>query len=124
MKLVVESKEIPVDMAKSLVEKAKLKLTNTAKQQNIVKLIETIIVHKLPEKSREEIAAMFNLSDLKQTRFYQDTLVYGKQEGKQEAKKKAVARMVKLGLSLEKIAESLDLPLSVVQQIANYANDN
>ncbi|NEQ73471.1 MAG: Uma2 family endonuclease [Okeania sp. SIO2C9] len=48
----------------------------------------------------------------------------GREIGQQEAKEEAVARMLKLGLSLEVIAESLDLPLSVVQQIANATNNN
>ena len=123
-------------MAKSLVEKTKIQLTDAVRQENIIELIETIIVYKLPQKSREEIAAMFNLGDLKQTRFYQDAFAdgqqigedigeqRGEQAGQQKAKQEAVARMVKLGLSLEVIAESLDLPLSVVQQIANSANNN
>ena len=42
----------------------------------------------------------------------------------QRSQKEAVARMLKLGLTLEVIAESLDLPLSVVQQIADSANNN
>ncbi|WP_375341355.1 hypothetical protein [Okeania sp. SIO2C2] len=48
----------------------------------------------------------------------------GEQTGQQKAKQEAVPRLLKLGLSLEVIAESLDLPLSVVQQIANSANNN
>ncbi|NES72178.1 MAG: Rpn family recombination-promoting nuclease/putative transposase [Okeania sp. SIO2D1] len=136
IKLVVEPEETAVDLAKSLVEKTQIQLTDAVIQENIIELIETIIVYKLPQKSREEIAAMFNLGDLKQTRFYQDAFAdgqligedigeqRGEQTGQQKAKQEAVARMVKLGLSLEVIAESLDLPLSVVQQIANSANNN
>ncbi len=67
---------------------------------------------------------MFNLADFKQTRFYQDAFADGEQQGEQKATQKAITRMLKLGLSLEVIAESLDLPLSVVQQIANSANNN
>jgi predicted transposase YdaD len=53
VKLVVESEETAVDVAKSLVEKAKVQLTDAARQRNIIELIETITVYKLPEKSRE-----------------------------------------------------------------------
>ncbi len=48
--------------------------------------IETIIVYKLPEKSREEIAAMFSLGDLKQTRFYQDAFADGEQLGERRGR--------------------------------------
>lgn len=50
---------------------------------------------------------MLGLEDLKQTKFYQ--------EAKLETKLEATARMIKLGLSLEVIAQSLDLPLEIVQ---------
>ncbi len=119
VKLVVEPEETAVDLAKSLVEKSKVQLTDAVRQQNIIELLEKIIVYKLPEKSREEIAAMFSLGDLKQTRFYRDAFADGEQKGEQRGEQKtkqgAVSRMLKLGLSLEVIAESLDLPLSVVQ---------
>ncbi|MGD1713382.1 DUF2887 domain-containing protein [Dapis sp. BLCC M172] len=120
VKLVLLPEETAVDLAKSLVEKSKVQLTDAVKQKNIIELLETIIVYKLPEKSREEIAAMFSLGDLKQTRFYRDAFA----DGEQQTKEEAVTRMLKLGLTLEVIAESLDLPLSVVQTIANSANNN
>ena len=45
--------------------------------------IETIVVYKLPQLSREEIRNMLGLKDieLKQTRFYQDVFKEGRQEG-------------------------------------------
>ena len=48
--------------------------------------IETIVVYKLPQLSREEIRDMLGLKDieLKQTRFYQDVFTEGRQEGRQE----------------------------------------
>ncbi|MEB3343200.1 hypothetical protein [Okeania sp.] len=79
---------------------------------------------------------MFSLGDLKQTRFYRDAFAdgeligeqrgeeIGEQRGQQKAKEKAVPQLLKLGLSLEVIAESLGLPLSDVQKIANSANNN
>ncbi len=47
--------------------------------------IETILVYKLPRLSREEIRTMLALNDieLKQTRFYQEVVEEGRQEGEQ-----------------------------------------
>ena len=53
---------------------------------------------------------MLNLSELKQTRFYQEIL--------EEAKLEPIPRMLKFGLSEDAIAQLLDLPLQVVQQTA------
>ena len=62
---------------------------------------------------------MLGLSELKKTRFYQEVFEEGKQEGKQEAKQQAkleiIPNLLPMGLSLEQIAQALDLPLEVVQ---------
>lgn len=85
--------------------------------------LETIIAYKLPEKSREEIAAMFSFSDLKQTKFYQEVFTEGVQEGRQEgrqegeylAKVATIRRLVGLGLSLEVIAQGVEMSIKQVR---------
>jgi predicted transposase/invertase (TIGR01784 family) len=52
---------------------------------------------------------MFGLSELKQTRVYQEAREEGEQEGKQKAKLEAVPKLLALGLTLEQIAQALDL---------------
>jgi predicted transposase YdaD len=86
------------------------------------RLIETIIVYKFTQKSREEIAQMLGLSDLKQTRVYQEAFeegkVEGKQEGKTEGKLETIPFMLTLGLSMEQIAQGLGLDIEQVRQTA------
>jgi predicted transposase YdaD len=45
----------------------------------------------------QEIEAMFRLSDLKQTRVYQEALEEGKEKGKEEGKLESVPRLLGLG---------------------------
>jgi predicted transposase/invertase (TIGR01784 family) len=52
-----------------------------SKITEIIRLIETIIVYKFPQLSREEIERMFGLSELRKTKVYQEALQEGKQEG-------------------------------------------
>jgi len=49
----------------------------------LIDLVETVLVYKLPNLSREEIQKMLHLpeTDLKKTRFYQDVFAEGRQEG-------------------------------------------
>ena len=108
VKLIIEDETTVTQKARTLFEQAKQHLTEPAVQRNFIDLIETIIVYKLPHKSREEIEAMFGLSELKQTKVYQ--------EAQLETKLEAIPRMLHLGLSLEVISQSLDLPLEFVQQ--------
>ncbi|MEB3179479.1 MAG: Rpn family recombination-promoting nuclease/putative transposase [Nostocaceae cyanobacterium] len=122
VKLVMEAEDTAPQLAQRLVQQAREQLTDEVIIRDLIKLIETIIVYKLPHKSREEIEAMFSLSDLKQTRVYQEALEEGKQEGKQEgeqeAKLKAIPRMIEFGLGLDAIAQLLDLQPSVVEAAA------
>lgn len=74
--------------------------------------------------------AMFGLDELKQTRFYQEVFQEGKEEGRQEGKQEGieegqrqeklrmVPRFLKLGLTVEQVAEELGLTIEEVQQAA------
>lgn len=80
IKLVVESEQQAVAKAQALIELSKNQLSDETIQKSLIDLIESIIVYKFPLKTREEIEAMFNLSDLKQTRVYQEALTEGRQQ--------------------------------------------
>ncbi|HEY9875582.1 MAG TPA: Rpn family recombination-promoting nuclease/putative transposase [Candidatus Obscuribacterales bacterium] len=127
VKLVIEDEEAAVVLAKRLIEQAREELTDETIKRDLIDLIETIIVYKLPKKSRKEIENMLGLSELKQTKVYQEALEEGKEigqeRGEEKAKLETLGRMLRLGLSLEVIAQSLDLPLEVVQQAAQQSND-
>jgi predicted transposase/invertase (TIGR01784 family) len=134
VKLVIEPEQTAGELARRLIEQARQQLTDETTQRDLINLIETIIVYKLPQKSREEIEAMLGLSELKQTKVYQEALEEGKQlgveegkqlgveEGKEQAKLEAIPRMLQFGLSQDAIAQILDLPLEVVQQVATQQN--
>jgi len=68
----------------------------------------------------QEIQEMFGLSDLKQTRVYQQAFAEGeekgKQEGKQEGKLLAVPPMLAAGLTVQQIAQALGLTVDEVRQ--------
>ncbi|ALF53130.1 hypothetical protein ACX27_10215 [Nostoc piscinale CENA21] len=65
---------------------------------------------------------MFELSDLKQTRFYQEAFQEGKEQGRQEGQRqeklRMVSRLLRLGLTVEQVAAELDLSIEEVQQAA------
>ena len=81
IKLVVESEQKAVPQAKALIEQTRNQLSDSQLQQQLIDLVERIVVYKFPQKSREEIEAMFELSDLKQTRVYQEALAEGETKG-------------------------------------------
>lgn len=60
---------------------------------------------------------MFGLSELKQTRFYQEAFQEGVEQGKVEGKLKAVPAMLAAGLTVEQVAQALDLNVEEVRQV-------
>ena len=94
--MVVETDNKAPELAKQLIDKARLELADVLIQRKVLEFIEEIIVYKFPNFNREEIEAMLNLNLLKQTRVYQ--------EAKEEAKLELVAKLVQKGLSIQEIA--------------------
>ncbi|MEG4231093.1 Rpn family recombination-promoting nuclease/putative transposase [Microcoleus sp. Pol11C3] len=123
VKLVIEPAETAAEQARQSIAMARQQISDPTVQRDLINLIETIIVYKLPQKSREEIAAMLNLSELRQTRFYQEVkqegLEEGLEQGERQAKLQAIRRTIGLGINLETIAQLLDLSLQFVRQTIN-----
>ena len=122
VKLVVESEENAANYAKQLIAQAKQQRVDRLSARAIIDLIETIIVYKFPQLSRQEVEDMLKLSELKQTRVYQEALEEGRQEGRQEGVKEgklaAVPLLLKAGMSVEEIAQQLEVEIEAVRQIA------
>ena len=87
IKLVVETKKRTPVRVRQLVDKARSELTDEAQQRVVLDLIETIVLYKLPLISRQELARMFSLSDLKRTRYYQEVRQEVREELQQEVRK-------------------------------------
>ncbi|MCU0567639.1 MAG: DUF2887 domain-containing protein [Oculatellaceae cyanobacterium Prado106] len=58
--------------AQTLVTRARAEVTDALELANILELINTICVYKFPNLTREEIERMLGLSELRQTRVFQD----------------------------------------------------
>jgi predicted transposase/invertase (TIGR01784 family) len=67
---------------------------------------------------------MFSLSELKQTRFYQEAFQEGFQQGLQEGKLATVPRLLELGLTVEQIAQTLELDIEEVRKVAQPESSN
>ncbi|HEY9600984.1 MAG TPA: Rpn family recombination-promoting nuclease/putative transposase [Allocoleopsis sp.] len=146
LKLVIEPEETAGIKARELIAQTRRETADEATQQEFIQLIETIIVYKFTQKSREEIAEMLGLSDLKQTRVYQEALEEGKLEtvpfmltlglslqqiaegiglDVEQVRQKAISHLLATGMSVEQVAETLNLEIEAVRQIeASIAQDN
>ena len=108
VRLVVESEHKAGELAKQLVDRTREELTDALIQRKVLEFIETIIVYKFPNLSREEVEAMLDLNIIRQTKVYQ--------EAKEEAKLELVPKLVHRGLSIQEIAELLELDAEAIRK--------
>ena len=81
--ILAQESQAPV-LVQQLLQRAKTEIVDPLVTHDIIDLLETVLVSKFAQLSREEIQAMFLLSDIKQTRVYQEAKQEGRQEGRQE----------------------------------------
>ncbi|MFB2878721.1 Rpn family recombination-promoting nuclease/putative transposase [Floridanema aerugineum] len=121
VQLIIEREETAVTSARELISQAREQITDATTKREILELIETILVYKFTQLSREEIRQMFNFTEteFKQTRVYQSI----KQEVELETKLETVSRLLALGLTVEQIAQALELTVEQVQQVTENQNN-
>ena len=124
--VVAKDEEVP-EKAVNLLERTKQELADQQTRVKVIDLIETIVIYKLPDKSREELEAMLGLEDLRKTKFAQEMLTEGLEEGLArgrveglvQGKLEAVPELLKRGFTLEQVAEILKLEVEQVRQAAS-----
>ena len=104
-------------------------VSDAAQRSALIGLVEEVIVSKLPQLSREEVAAMFQLGDYRKSRIFQDGKeegklegeLIGKLEGEQrgilETKMALIPKLHADGYATAEIAELLDVPVRDVQKL-------
>ena len=104
--LVVAPENEAVEVARNLI--GQVQQTDVNNRRQLLELVERMLIYKFSNKSRQELEAMFGLTEWRKTRFYQEV--------EQETKLEAVPRMSNMGLSVEQIAQALELEVEVVRK--------
>jgi len=87
--IIAQEAQAPI-LVQQLLQRSRTEIADSSVARDIIDLLETVLVSKFAQLSREEIQAMFLLSDIKQTRVYQEA----KQEGRQEGEVRLVLRLL------------------------------
>jgi predicted transposase/invertase (TIGR01784 family) len=117
--------------ASDLIARVKAQVDEVGLRRVLIELIETVIIYKLPQLTREEVQAMLHVDDVRNTRVYQEGRAEGVEEGRAEGRAEgkaegraegleqaaSIIRMDARGMSAREIAESLALPLAKVEQL-------
>ena len=77
--------------ARELVARTKTEIADEALRVDLIELIETVIIYKLPRLSREEIQTMLQIHDIRQSRVYQEAMEEGEKKGIEKGIEKGVA---------------------------------
>ena len=91
--IIAQEAQTPI-LVQQLLQRARTEIADSSVARDIIDLLETVLVSKFAQLSREEIQAMFLLSDIKQTRVYQEAKQEGRQEGRQEGERTGEVRLV------------------------------
>ena len=118
LQLIGVKEDVAPEKAKQLIDRVQQELTDAAERKKILELVETLIIYKFPELSRQDVEQMLGLSELKQTRVYQEALEEGLEQGREEGKLAAVPLLLEAGMTVEQIAERLGIDLEVVRRVA------
>jgi predicted transposase/invertase (TIGR01784 family) len=86
IELIVSKEAQAPELVKTLMTRTKTEIDNDREKQGIIELLETVLLSKFSQLSRQEIEAMFLVSDIKQTRVYQEAKQEGRQEGREEGR--------------------------------------
>jgi predicted transposase/invertase (TIGR01784 family) len=122
MQLTVASDETMAQQAKQLIERVQLESTGIMPKSEIIDIITTIAVYKFSSLSREEVEAMLGLT-LEETRVYRDAKAEGREEREVEMLKAAVPLLLKTGMSVEQIAQELNVDVEAVRFAAQQNKD-
>jgi predicted transposase YdaD len=83
IELIVSQEVQAPELVKTLLDRTNTEVENDREKQGIIELLETVLLSKFSQLSRQEIEAMFLVSDIKQTRVYQEAKQEGREEGRQ-----------------------------------------
>jgi predicted transposase/invertase (TIGR01784 family) len=77
--ILAQESQAPV-LVQQLLQRAKTEIHDPWVTRDIIELLETVLVSKFAQLGRQEIQSMFLLSDIKQTRVYQEAREEGRQD--------------------------------------------
>ncbi len=111
-KLFIEPPTKAVSLAQELINQARENLTDENLQNKVLAFLQGIVFSKFPNLTLKEIEAMLNLDAFTKTRLYQSILT----KTKLEAKLELVPKCVDKGMSVQEIAEFLEVDAEIIKK--------
>lgn len=115
-KLFVEAPTKATSLAQQLINQARENFPDENLQKKVIAFIQAIVFKKFLNLALEEIEAMLNLDEFKNTRLYESIVAKTKPKTELETKLKLVLKCVEKGMSIQEIAEFLELDVEIIRK--------
>jgi predicted transposase/invertase (TIGR01784 family) len=115
IELIVSKENQAPELVKNLMQRTQTEITNNLEREGIIELLETVLLSKFSQLTRQEIEAMFLVNDIKQTRVYQEAKQEGREEGREEGEQEGEKNLLLRQLS-KRFGKLTD---SYIQKISN-----
>lgn len=113
MQLTIAPEDQAINQARQLIQQARQEEATSLTRNEIIEIIATIAIYKFANRSREEVETMLGLN-IEESRVYQDIV--------SDTKLGIVPKLLAEGMSIEKVAQLLELPIERVRRVAQPSN--
>jgi predicted transposase/invertase (TIGR01784 family) len=114
LELIAAKPEAALEKARDMVPRVKASKWPKQFQRMLLELIETVIVYQFPKWSREKVETMLQVTDITQTRVYQEAF----EEGREREKETMARRFLKMGLSVADVMRGTGLTAEQVRKLS------
>ena len=113
LELIAAKPDIALEKAQKMLPRLRASKKPKQFQRALVQLIETVIVYQFPKWSREEVEKMLQVSDVRQTRVFQEA----REEGREEGREEVALRFVQAGHAIEEVAQVTGLSAAKIRKL-------
>jgi predicted transposase/invertase (TIGR01784 family) len=118
LELIAAQPETALKKAQAMVPRLRASKQPKQFQRMLLQFIETVIVHQFPSWSRREIEKMLQVTDVSQTRVFQEALEQGREEGTEKAIETVALRLLKMGRPVAEIVQATDLTPAQLRKLS------
>jgi predicted transposase/invertase (TIGR01784 family) len=118
--IIIQENQAP-ELAEQIKQRTKVEIPDPIVRQKIIELLETILISKFSNLTREEIQTMFLLDDIKQSRFYQDVREDVREEVTEEVREEAReegAKALLIRMLSKRIGKLSDICIEYINNLA------
>ena len=125
LELISAKPEASLAKARELIPRIRSARRSKRFEEMLLQFIETVIVHQFPNWSREEIEKMLQVTDVRQTRVFQEALEEGMEKGIEKGLEKGMEkgietvarRLLEMGRPVSEIAEATGLSAAQIRKL-------